>query len=97
MTKSFVEDEQDSYQQQQQTECEDDKHFWVHNSFCDKCEKDFDDWLKEQRRKVAFEILAVDLKQMLDEMWKERRINRDDANHLMVRMIRLAKDRRDYL
>lgn len=89
MTKSFV-DEQDSYQQ---TECEDDKHYWVHNSFCDKCDKGFDDWLKEQRRKVAFEILAVDLKQMLDEMWKERRINRDNANHLEFRMITLARDR----
>jgi hypothetical protein len=73
--------------------CEDDKHYWVHNSFCDRCDKDFDDWLNEKRKRVAFEILAEDLKQVLDDMWNERKITRDNANHLYFQMLELARER----
>jgi hypothetical protein len=37
-------------------------------------------------RKVAFDLVVEDLNKVLDGKWKEKRISRDNANEMGVRM-----------
>lgn len=46
---------------------------------------------------VAFDIIAEDFKEVLDAMIRQDRISSYDANYLLVRMIKLAKNNRGYL
>jgi hypothetical protein len=41
------------------------KHIWMHSSFCDTCDCDFDEWLQEIKEEVARDLVLDDLNHLV--------------------------------
>jgi hypothetical protein len=73
-------------------ECETKGHEWKTHIYCFRCGDDFQEYKHDIQRKTAFSLIVEDLKQLLDTMWKEKKIKGDNANELYSRMMKRADD-----
>jgi len=66
---------------------------WMTHIYCFRCGDDFQEYKHDIQRKTAFSLIAEDLKQLLDIMWKEKKIKGSNANELYSRMMKQADDK----
>jgi hypothetical protein len=103
MKSSFVDDDwmglthQQIYSQivaeLEEEECEGKGHEWRTHIYCWRCDSDFQEYKHDIQRKTAFSLIAEDLKQLLDIMWKEKKIKGSNANELYSRMMKRADNK----
>jgi hypothetical protein len=84
---------EDEEEEQKKEKCKEGNHVFMYSTFCDRCYADFDEWRNEVPKKVTFDLIVPDLNKVLDEIWKERRITRNNSIELYNRMKKRAEDR----
>lgn len=69
-------------------------HIWMHSSFCDTCDCDFDTWLQKEKEEVARRLVLDDLNHLVCVMADdEGKFDMQTALEILTRMKGLARAR----
>lgn len=84
-------------EEEEYKECKAGEHLWTPAIYCKNCGEYYEGWERNIESRTAFALVVEDLKKVLDEMWKEKRINRNNSIELYNRMMKRAFQDRGFI